>query len=143
LLNGKEGKVIWKVDMINDSIARFALNTPEGLIYVNINNLTNGKYKFVNDIVSKFIGHSIDTYVGNYNVHYYFLEWNFTKSVYLVARTLKAGNLVEEKKYKFGELGLPAEESVPIRYNERSHYFYEMLYKKDLLVLYKFDIRDY
>jgi len=142
--NRKEGNAIEKVDMINDSIARFALNITEGLIYANINNLANGKYKVVNDIVSKFISHSISTYVGNYNVHYYFLEWDFeTKSECLVARTLEAGNLIVDKKYKFGDLGRVAEESVPIRYNERSHYFYEMLYKKDLLVLYKFDIRDY
>jgi hypothetical protein len=139
----KEGLLIWTVDMLNDSIARFIIPESHSVYYTNINYLEDNKYLIDNDEVSNFISDACPTYVGEYKGRYYTLEYDLKeKSECLVIRSdLKTR--ISDKIFKFGYLGQTANETVPIRYDEETNFFYKMLFKDNEIVLYKFDIRDY
>ena len=142
----KEGKVIWQVDMINDSIARFVVTGTKALFYINIDNLVSNNYIIKDDEASQFIGEKAsNTFVGQLKSRYYFLMYDKQqKSECLFIRAdLKKEHLADEKIFSFGNLGQSADETVPIRYDEETGLFYEMLFKDNDLILYKFEIKDY
>jgi len=142
----KEGKVIWQVDMINDTIARFIVTGTKALYYIHIDNLESNKYIIKDDEASQFIGEKASsTYVGQYKNKYCFLMYDIKQnSECLVIRVnLKNELSKDEKIFKFGNLGQSADETVPIRYDEETNLFYEMLLKDNEMILYRFDMKDY
>jgi hypothetical protein len=143
LENPKEGRNIWTVDMINDSIARFVVTSINALFYININKLEGNNYIIKDNEASHFISDVSPTYVGEYKGKHYTLEYDLKeKSECLVIRSdLKTR--IPDKIIKFGNLGQMADEAVPIRYDEETNFFYEMWLKDNEMVLYKFDIRKY
>jgi hypothetical protein len=144
--NPKEGKIIWQIDMINDTIARFVVNDTKALFYIDIDNIECNNYIVKEDVASQFIGEKASsTYVGQYKNEYYFLMYDIKEqSEYLAIRSnLKKDDLADERIFKFGNLGQSADESVPIRCDEENNLFYEMLFKDNEMVLYRFDMKDY
>lgn len=139
----KEGLLIWTIDMMNDSIARFVIPESHSVYYADINCLEDNKYLIKDDEVSKFISDVCPTYVGEYKGRYYTLEYDFgEKSECLVIRS-NLKTRIPDRIVKLGNLGKMADETVPIRYDEKNNSFYEMLFKDNEMVLYKFDMNDY
>jgi hypothetical protein len=142
----KEGNVIWRVDMINDSIIRVFMSDSAALFYINIDSLESNNFVIKTDEASAFIGdRAVSAYVGQYKGKYCFLMKDMKdKSECLIIR----GDLIrdsthDEKIIKFGYLGRSDTETVHIRYDEETHLFYEMLYKDHQIVLYRFNMKDY
>jgi hypothetical protein len=143
--NPKEGEIIWQVDMLNDSIARFIVNNAKALFYINIDSLETNKYLIKSDLASQYIGEYSSGYIGEYKNKYCFLMFDLkAKSECLVIKSnLNDNNMVEQKVVKFGILGRSADETVPIRYDGINKIFYEMLFIDNDIILYKFNLKDY
>jgi hypothetical protein len=141
----KKGKVIWKIDMINDTIARFFVNGTNALFYINVMDLESNNYIKDCDLASKFISEVSNTYVGKYNDKYYFLVYDINQKseCLLIKNDFESNNVANEEVIRFGYLGSSGTETVPVRYDEDTGFFYEMLIKEDKLVLYRFDIKEF
>lgn len=144
--NPSESRVIWKVDMINDTIARFVLLNTKALYYIHIDSLESNKYTVEDDYVSQFIAEkALTNYVGKYKDKYYFFMYDIKEKSHflLVKGDLKKRDPKDEKVFRLGDLGRSAPETVSIRYDEKNNIFYDMLFKDNKMVLYKFDLNNY